>query len=88
MTRSIEVSLVVQTGTDTSVDGQIPVRVFQVSLKRSLCQLPNAVSYLFYVVSLKTGFRFCFSVEVYVFFSMYPTWPAGGGVGALNSGSG
>ena len=68
MTRSIEVSLVVQTGTDTSVDVKIPVRVFQVSLKRSLCQLPDVVSYLFYVGSLTTDFCFCFLVEVCVFF--------------------
>ena len=59
-----EVPFVVRTGANTSVDVPIPVRVFRVALKRSLCQLPDVVSYLFYVVSLTTDFRFCFPVEV------------------------
>ena len=63
-----EVPLVVKTGADASVDEPIPVRAFQISLKRSLCQLPDVVSYLFYVVSLTTDFRFCFPVEVCAFF--------------------
>ena len=59
---------VVKTDANTCVDVPIPVRVFHVSLKRSLCQLPDVVLYVFYVVSLTTDFRFCFRVVVCVFF--------------------
>ena len=41
-----EMPFVVKTGANTCVDLPIPVRVFRVSLKRSLCQLPDVVSYL------------------------------------------
>ena len=91
MTRSSvthEVPFVVQAGANEFVEVSINPRVFQVSLKRSLCQLPDVDSYLLYVVSLTTVIHVCFLVEVSASFLMYPTWTANGGVEALNSGSG
>ena len=89
MTRSSvthEVQFVVQTGANEFVEVPISPRVFQVLLKRSLCQLADVDSYLLYVVSLTTVIHVCFLVEVSALntFLMYPTWTANGGVVALN----
>ena len=79
--------VVVKTSADTSVDVPIPVRVSDFVAEVALSAARRSLVSL-QVVFLTTDFRFCFPVEVCVFFLMYPTWTAGGGVVALNSGSG